>query len=221
MKTFAIKARKKLIDEILDRIQMFSLDSKTELPNLLPKNPVKQECFLQLQRQIEENDVLSVAEQAACVWFHRLVSIWFMEVNEYLPTEPFFSRFSPNGFKRNDVDADTLEEKEEMQYWKTYGYTEQEAAAQILFMRVCSQLGRIFPQLFSCYAQPVDFLIPKFHVDSVIYEFLSLPKEDFVLSQGGQAEMIGWLYQYFHTERKEETFALLQKNIKINTAVYS
>ena len=80
MKTFAIKARKKLIDEILDRIQMFSLDSKTELPNLLPKNPVKQECFLQLQRQIEENDVLSVAEQAACVWFHRLVSIWFMEV---------------------------------------------------------------------------------------------------------------------------------------------
>ena len=215
MKTFAIKARKKLIDEILDRIQMFSLDSKTELPNLLPKNPVKQECFLQLQRQIEENDVLSVAEQAACVWFHRLVSIWFMEVNEYLPTEPFFSRFSPNGFKRNDVDADTLEEKEEMQYWKTYGYTEQEAAAQILFMRVCSQLGRIFPQLFSCYAQPVDFLIPKFHVDSVIYEFLSLPKEDFVLSQGGQAEMIGWLYQYFHTERKEETFALLQKNIKI------
>ncbi|MFR5069813.1 MAG: hypothetical protein ACLTE2_08470 [Eubacteriales bacterium] len=171
MKTFAIKARKKLIDEILDRIQMFSLDSKTELPNLLPKNPVKQECFLQLQRQIEENDALSVAEQAACVcWFHRLVSIWFMEVNEYLPTEPFFSRFSPNGFKRNDVDADTLEEKEEMQYWKTYGYTEQEAAAQILFMRVCSQLGRIFPQLFSCYAQPVDFLIPKFHVDSVIYE---------------------------------------------------
>ena len=121
MKTFAIKARKKLIDEILDRIQMFSLDSKTELPNLLPKNPVKQECFLQLQRQIEENDVLSVAEQAACVWFHRLVSIWFMEVNEYLPTEPFFSRFSPNGFKRNDVDADTLEEKEEMQYWNCLG----------------------------------------------------------------------------------------------------
>ena len=41
--------------------------------------------------------------------------------------------------------------------------------------------------------------------------------------------MIGWLYQYFHTERKEETFALLQKNIKItkrknprsDTAVYS
>ena len=42
MKTFAIKARKKLIDEILDRIQMFSLDSKTETPNLLSKDPVKQ-----------------------------------------------------------------------------------------------------------------------------------------------------------------------------------
>ena len=53
MKTFAIKARKKLIDEILDRIQMFSLNSKTEKPNLLPKDPVKQDCFLQLQRQIE------------------------------------------------------------------------------------------------------------------------------------------------------------------------
>ena len=102
---------------------------------------MKQECFLQLQRQIEENDVLSVAEQAACVWFHRLVSIWFMEVNEYLPTEPFFSRFSPNGFKRNDVDADTLEEKEEMQYWKTYGYTEQEAAARNFIYESMQSIG--------------------------------------------------------------------------------
>ena len=125
-----------------------------------------------------------------------------------------FSRdFLPTVLKRNDVDADTLEEKEEMQYWKTYGYTEQEAAAQILFMRVCSQLGRIFPQLFSCYAQPVDFLIPKFHVDSVIYEFLSLPKEDFVLSQGGQAGDDWLVISVFSYRKKRRDFLLCCRKI--------
>ena len=215
MKAFAIKARKTLIDEIFDRIQMFLLDLKTEKPDLLPKDPVKQECLFQLQKKIEETDVVSVAEEAACIWFHRLVSVWFMEINEYLPTEPFFSRFSLNGFEKAYKETITLEEQEEIQYWKAFGYTEQETEAQMLFMKVCSQLGHIFPKLFSCYEQPFDFLIPKLSMESIIYEFLSLPKEDFLLNQGGQVEMIGWLYQYFHTERKEEAFALLQKNIKI------
>lgn len=212
MKTFAIKARKKLIDEILNKIQMFALYSKTGETYLLPKDPVKEQCFFQLQKQMEKTDWLSIAEQAACIWFNRMVAIWFMEVNEYLPEEIFFSRFSPTGFERNYGD---VEEQEEMQYLQTHGYTEQEAAAQISFIRICRHLGRIFPQLFSCYAQPFDFLLPKFDGDSIIYDFLSLPKADFVFSQGGQAEMVGWLYQYFHTERKEETFALLQQNIKI------
>ena len=215
LKTFAIKARKKLIDEILDKLQMLALYSKTADPKFLPKDPVKEDCFLQLQKQIEKTDLLSMAEQGACIWFHRLVAIWFMEVNGYLPTEPFFSRFSKDGFEKHHEDTDTMEKREEMKYWQMHGYTDQEAAAQILFTGICRQLGRIFPGLFSCYIQPFDFLLPKFDSDCIIYEFFSLPKEDFVLSQGGQVEMIGWLYQYFHTERKEQTFALLQQNIKI------
>ena len=31
----------------------------------------------------------------------------------------------------------------------------------------------------------------------------------------GQVEIIGWLYQYYNTEPKDETFALLKKNVKI------
>jgi len=42
-----------------------------------------------------------------------------------------------------------------------------------------------------------------------------IPQEDFDIEQGGQIEIIGWLYQYYNTEPKNETFALLKKNVKI------
>ena len=73
---------------------------KNRAPNLIQKPCETKFPSFNYKGQIEENDVLSVAEQAACVWFHRLVSIWFMEVNEVPSDRTVFSRFSPNGFKR-------------------------------------------------------------------------------------------------------------------------
>lgn len=62
--------------------------------------------------------------------------------------------------------------------------------------------------------------------DDVIYMLVNLedgiPEADFnvtsVNEQGevtGQVEIIGWLYQYYNTELKDDTFAKLKKNIKI------
>ena len=69
MKAFAIKARKTLIDEILIEFKCFA-GFKNREARFATKDPVKQECLFQLQKKIEETDVVSVAEEAACIWFH-------------------------------------------------------------------------------------------------------------------------------------------------------
>ena len=51
-----------------------------------------------------------------------------------------------------------------------------------------------------------------FFYNSLVHD---IPEEDFDVEQGGQVEIIGWLYQYYNAELKDETFALLKKNVKI------
>ena len=52
--------------------------------------------------------------------------------------------------------------------------------------------------------------------DGLVYHLVyDIPEEDFDVERGGQVEIIGWLYQYYNSELKDETFALLKKNVKI------
>ena len=52
--------------------------------------------------------------------------------------------------------------------------------------------------------------------DGIIYHLIhDIPEEDFNIEMGGQVEIIGWLYQYYNTELKDDTYAKLKKNIKI------
>ncbi|MCB5260161.1 MAG: BREX-1 system adenine-specific DNA-methyltransferase PglX, partial [Candidatus Cloacimonetes bacterium] len=52
--------------------------------------------------------------------------------------------------------------------------------------------------------------------DGIVYHLINdISEDDFNVSKEGQVEIIGWLYQYYNTEPKDETFALLKKNVKI------
>ena len=49
--------------------------------------------------------------------------------------------------------------------------------------------------------------------DSVVARMVSdIPEEDWT----DAVKIIGWLYQYYNTELKDDTFALLKKNVKIS-----
>ena len=44
--------------------------------------------------------------------------------------------------------------------------------------------------------------------NGVVYHLVhDIPEEDFDVERGGQVEIIGWLYQYYNTEPKNEAFA--------------
>lgn len=79
----------------------------------------------------------------------------------------------------------------------------------------CNALNKILPALFERTSDYTELLlnISAIDKDGVVYHLVKdIPEDDFNVEKGGQVEIIGWLYQYYNTEPKNEAFA---KNGKI------
>lgn len=181
-----------------------------------------------LQRKEKQSDYKtaykSVIEEVAYTWFNRLIAVRFMEVNDYLPsrirvlssessskiepdlvTSPFEAdlEFAPNENERiiqlkNDNKLDEL--------------------FRMLFIKLCNALNATLPELFEKTNHYTELLMNVSFTDKdgVVYRLVhDIPEDDFNVDKEGQVEIIGWLYQYYNTEPKDETFDLLKKNVKI------
>ncbi|MFR5058387.1 BREX-1 system adenine-specific DNA-methyltransferase PglX [Faecalimonas umbilicata] len=190
-----------------------------------------------LKSQIESRGFEAVVEEVAYTWFNRICAIRFMEVNDYLPNRVRVLSSEKEGkmepdlvTQAPDVDLDlTAQEKEEIINWKMSGTSEDTDKLYCrLFLKQCHQLHEILPGLFEADSDYMELLfgISYTNKDDVIYMLVNpetgIPEEDFNVStldeEGnptGQVEIIGWLYQYYNTELKDDTFAKLKKNIKI------
>lgn len=187
--------------------------------------------------QIESRGFEAVIEEVAYTWFNRICAIRFMEVNDYLPNRVRVLSSEKEGkiepdlvTRAPDVDLDlTPQEKEEIINWKLSGTSEDtDKLYGKLFLKQCHQLHEVLPGLFEADSDYMELLfgISYTNKDDVIYMLVNpetgIPEEDFNVStldeEGnptGQVEIIGWLYQYYNTELKDDTFAKLKKNVKI------
>lgn len=190
-----------------------------------------------LVAQIESRGFEAVVEEVAYTWFNRICAIRFMEVNDYLPNRVRVLSSEKEGkmepdlvTQAPDVDLDlTVQEKEEIINWKMSGTSEDtDKMFGKLFLKQCHQLHDILPGLFEADSDYMELLfgISYTNKDDVIYMLVNpetgIPEADFNVStldeEGnptGQVEIIGWLYQYYNTELKDDTFAKLKKNVKI------
>lgn len=187
--------------------------------------------------QIESRGFGAVVEEVAYTWFNRICAIRFMEVNDYLPNRVRVLSSEKEGkmepdlvTQAPDVDLDlTAQEKEEIINWKMSGTSEDTDKLYCkLLLKQCHQLHDILPGLFEADSDYMELLfgISYTNKDDVIYMLVNpetgIPEADFNVStldeEGnptGQVEIIGWLYQYYNTELKDDTFAKLKKSVKI------
>ena len=190
-----------------------------------------------LVSQMESRGFEAVVEEVAYTWFNRICAIRFMEVNDYLPNRVRVLSSEKEGkiepdlvTQAPDVDLDlTAQEKEEIINWKMSGTSEDTDKLYCkLFLKQCHQLHGVLPGLFEADSDYMELLfgISYTNKDDVIYMLVNpetgIPEEDFNVSSldeegnpTGQVEIIGWLYQYYNTELKDDTFAKLKKNVKI------
>ena len=173
----------------------------------------------------------SVVEEVTYTWFNRIIAIRFMEVNDYLPTrvrvlssekegkiEPDLITLAPN------VEMEFSDE--EIEYILTAkSENKLDELFRMLFIKQCQELHKILPELFEKTNDYTEMLlnisftnkddVVRMLVDEVEEENFDLNAKDEEGNPIGQVEIIGWLYQYYNTELKDDTFALLKKNVKI------
>lgn len=164
-----------------------------------------------------------VIEEVAYTWFNRLIAIRFMEVNDYLPSH-IRVLSSESGKLEPDLvttpfDAELpFTAEEEAQIFQLKQNNKLDEVFRILFLKQCNALNEILPALFEKTKNYTELLLSLSvtNQDGVVYHLIhDIPEDDFNIERGGQVEIIGWLYQYYNTEPKDEAFALLKKNVKI------
>ena len=161
-----------------------------------------------------------VMEEVAYTWFNRLIAIRFMEVNDYLPSH-IRVLSSESGKLEPDLvttpfDAELpFTAEEEAQIFRLKQDNRLDELFRILFLKQCNALNAILPALFETTKNYTELLLSLSVIDrdGVVYHLIhDIPEADFDIEQGGQVEIIGWLYQYYNPEPKAAIFA---KNGKI------
>lgn len=166
----------------------------------------------------------AVVEEVAYTWFNRLIAIRFMEVNGYLPARiRVLSSENPAknepDFVTTPFETDlpfTAEEQDKILRFKDENKLDE--LFQMLFIKQCNQLHEILPELFETTSDYTELLLTISFTDKdgVVYHLThDIEEKDFDVEKEGQVEIIGWLYQYYNSELKDETFAQLKKNVKI------
>lgn len=166
----------------------------------------------------------SVVEEVAYTWFNRLIAIRFMEVNDYLPSRiRVLSSENPAknepDFVTTPFDTDmefTVAEQDKIMQLKDENKLD--ALFRMLFIKQCNKLHEILPELFEKTNDYTELLLSIAFTDrdGVVYHLVhDIDEDDFNVEKEGQVEIIGWMYQYYNVELKDETFALLKKNVKI------
>lgn len=156
-----------------------------------------------------------VCEEVAYTWFNRLIAVRFMEVNDYLPSHVRVLS-SDSGKMEPDLvttpfDADlSFTEDEKMQIIQMKQDNLLDEVFRMLFIKQCNALNSILPALFEETNDYTELLLNISAIDKegVVYHLINdIPEDDFNIEKGGQVEIIGWLYQYYNTEPKNEAFA--------------
>lgn len=220
---FAIWARNELITQVSQRAYQYGIDESgfgdasadTLNGRLLTAEEKSQRQ--ELIKQIKEKGYKQVMEEVAYTWFNRFIALRFMEVNNYLPSHIRVFSDATGAFKPeilNDVlhlDLPGLDSGKVAEYIES---NDTEALYRYLLLTQCNALNSALPVMFERMGGYTEMLLPNniLRQDSVLGHMVSdIPEEDWQ----DAVQIIGWLYQYYNTELKDDTFAQLKKNVKI------
>lgn len=171
-------------------------------------------------RLIQKDGYKQVIEEFAYTWFNRIIALRFMEVHDFLPhgfrvlsskTGGFEPEIMKNlNFVKDELKLDLSVISPLMEQGKI-----DEAYRYVLF-RQCNALSRILPMLFSAEQSYLELLLPKalLRGETFITKLLEIGENDFL----NDVEVIGWLYQFYISQKKEEVFSAKEIINKDNLA---
>ncbi|MEQ6494583.1 BREX-1 system adenine-specific DNA-methyltransferase PglX [Pseudomonas aeruginosa] len=173
-----------------------------------------------LAQRIRQQGFDAVMEALAYTWFNRLVAIRFMELKGYL-SHGFRVLSHPEGLQQPEIleHVQHLElpglDREEAIRLKTAGNQDEVLYREILLAQ-CHELHRYMPFLFEALDDATELLLPDnlLRTDSLIAHLVGDIEEDDWL----EVEIIGWLYQFYISEKKDQVIGKVVKSEDIPAA---
>ena len=228
IKNYAIQARKDLIKGVQlkafdlgitqDKVEHNTVESNETFVihgRILSQKEKKQrESLLQA---IHHKGYTQVMEEVAYTWFNRFCALRYMEVNHYLPKRVRVFTNTENEFKPEilkvvlELDWDNLDQKEVIRLLES---NQEDQLYRYLLITQCNDMHRYLPGMFEKLDDYTEALLPEglLRPGSILDQMIQqIPEEDWK----EQVEIIGWLYQFYNNEIKDETYALLKKNVKV------
>ena len=246
IKKFAIWARNKLIADTKYRAGLVGVTETTVAEPLPQSNETVQffdvglpqpyriegDAVTQRQRFVAELNketakqgsytaaYQTVVDKVAYTWFNRLIAVRYMEVNDLLPSRTRVLS-SADGRAEPQIVTTPFDAvldytpAEQQQIVNLKNDNKLDEAFRLLFLKQCAALGDCLPRLFEQVDDYMPLLLALSFTDKdgvVCHLVNDIPESDWQ----DAVQIVGWLYQYYNTEPKEQVFANLKKNIKIS-----
>lgn len=167
-----------------------------------------------LIRRVAQQGYRQTMEEAAYTWFNRFVALRYMQEHQLLPVSQRVLPEMPGQMPEIIREAHqlSLDGVDAMRVLELLDRNESTALYRYLLIILCNALHEPLPQMFEKISDYTELLFPDglLKDDSVLAALSGISSEDFQ-----DIQVIDWLYQYYNTELKNETFELLKKNVKI------
>ena len=223
IKKYAVWARRELITRVSQRAAYYEIteentgdpaaDTALERP-LTPEEKTQRRALIE---NIRAKGYREVMEEIAYTWFNRFIALRFMEVNGYLPSHVRVFTDDANAFKPQILTEAINLELDGLDMKKVYAYkqaNDDDGLFKYLVIVQCNALSAVMPGMFQTISNYTELLFPDnlLREGSVIQQMIEKISE---ADWQDAVQIIGWLYQYYNSEKKDEVFAALKKNVKI------
>lgn len=211
IKKFAIQSRVELIKAVKQKAYEYKIEEQSDNEDsnvtangrLLTDAEQKQRSSL--IAEIRQKGYEQVMEEVAYTWFNRFIALRYMEVNNFLPSRVrVFSdkddEFNPQILKEAmTIEFDGIDEEiicdliEKQDNENLYKY---------LIITQCNALGKCLPGMFEKIEDYTELMFPNnlLKPGNVLERMVNdIPTEDWE-----DIEIIGWIYQYYISEKHEE-----------------
>jgi hypothetical protein len=217
LKKFAQFARRALIEQVAAKLEAVCAEGSAAQR----EHPA---AFKKLEASIAQHGEEEVVERVAYIWFNRFTALRFLDVNELNSVRvvsPLPGQFQPEiladakagNINEQLVPEATRRKVRDLLEGLTPSHDPQAEAYRLLLVAICNSWQTSMPFLFERIDDYTELLLPADLLSNA--SILAYLREAMTPDACQDVEIIGWLYQFYISEKKDQVFAALKKNKKI------
>ena len=235
LKSYAPQARKDFIAAVTARANLLGLSEKAGSIEVAPAQTQGDVTLIggqawpakvsgqrdKLIKRIRQDGFAPTMEAVAYTWFNRFAALRYMELHDYLAHGHKALSSTAGGLP--DILTHATDLSNDLPGLNAAKVTELKLAGnrdgelyRMLLVAQCNALSRAMPFLFERIDDDSELLLPDnlLRSDSVIAKLVAeIPEEDWA-----EVEIIGWLYQFYISEKKDQVIGKVVKSEDIPAA---